>query len=229
MWIANYDDITGWSDSDSDDVLDTIDMGQIAITGVSTASEAVVTTGSAHGFNVGDEVYIIGTSPMTGLVGKHFVKTTPLATTMTLYMADGVTVFDSSALAPYSGSVVEVLTRPFFEVKTEDNIILANSNFKVTGGRFFVHQVGFKVLNSGAAVIEFFEGIALGRFVVIVLTKNGAYEIYGRGNGLTAREDDSVVSTNGPTNADAGITANLLGDELVLKEAFIPVDFPYIS
>lgn len=73
-----------------------------AISSVTKANPAVVGTTSAHGFVVGDSIYISGVGGMTKLNGRYFTVSSVTATTFALL---GV---DSSAYATYTsgGSVI---------------------------------------------------------------------------------------------------------------------------
>lgn len=77
------------------------------ITGVSTASLAVFTTSAAHGFSVGDYVYIKDLVWTTGNPvpdGIYVIKTTPLTTTFTL-TDDGVDVSTTGYTYSSGGTV----------------------------------------------------------------------------------------------------------------------------
>lgn len=74
-----------------------------SIAGVSRANPGVVTTTSAHGFNVGDRVYISGVGGMTELNNNnYYVNSVPSLATLTLRTASGAGI-DTSGYGAYSG------------------------------------------------------------------------------------------------------------------------------
>lgn len=86
----------------------------IAITNVTKANPAVVTTGVAHGYSNGDQVYISNVGGMTQVnstVGKQYLVAGATATTFQLHDLDGNNV-NSSAYTAYTsgGNVARVFT-----------------------------------------------------------------------------------------------------------------------
>jgi hypothetical protein len=75
--------ISGFSEIREDPGLESGNTTAVAVTG--EADDEVFTTAAAHGFVVGDRVYLTVTTGGAGLTtGYYFVKTRPLATTFTL-------------------------------------------------------------------------------------------------------------------------------------------------
>jgi hypothetical protein len=74
------------------------------ITAMTIANPAVFTTSLAHGFAVGDQIYIEGTG--TPQVQNKFfiVRTVPTTTTFTIFEEDGTTVVDSTGWAHSAGN-----------------------------------------------------------------------------------------------------------------------------
>lgn len=223
LYIANLDDILAWVDSDSDDILDTAEMGQVSITGITAANPGVVTTASAHGFSVGQTIWVVGTSAMTGLVGQHVIGTTPSSTTFTL------TGFDTTSLAAFGSSVVSAVPMPFVRISTDDNVVSATANHKITGGNYYEHIVSFKITRSDQPALDVIDQMSLAKMVALIKTKTGVWQVFGRENGLSVRADDGIVIANGPTAADSGITVTITGDSTLPLETVIITDIPMVA
>lgn len=74
----------------------------VAVTGATQANPVTITTGTAHGYAAGDEVYVSGVGGMTELNGRNFVVTsTPTTTTFTIEDKAGTPV-DGTAYGTYT-------------------------------------------------------------------------------------------------------------------------------
>lgn len=96
----------------------------VAITGITQANPAVVTTGASHGLATGDEVHIDGVVGMTEVNNERFTATVLTGTTFELRDSAGANVNTTGYTAYASGGTVY---RCFFEVTnsavTRDNTI----------------------------------------------------------------------------------------------------------
>jgi hypothetical protein len=81
----------------------------VAITGTTDATPIVVTTGAAHGYENGDQVYITGVATMTSINGKYFTVANKTATTFEL----------SGTTAPGSGAGTGGTVARVYEIATD--------------------------------------------------------------------------------------------------------------
>lgn len=80
---------------------------QAAITAITKANPGVFTTGAAHGFSVGDEVYIDSVVGMTNFnQGWYTINSVPLTTTFSLKDSTGTAVDTTNFTAYTSGGIV---------------------------------------------------------------------------------------------------------------------------
>lgn len=74
------------------------------VSAVTKANPGVVTTSAAHGWSVGDPVYVSGVGGMTQLAGNYVVNTTPSGSSLTLKNtpANGGAVVDTTAFTTFT-------------------------------------------------------------------------------------------------------------------------------
>jgi hypothetical protein len=210
IWLANWEDILSWTDTDSpaDGVLDKVTFkNTTTITGVTNANPGVVTA-AGHGFNSGDIVVIVGISPMDGLVGTHTVGTIVDANNFEL---EG---YDSTALSAFAGSSVTVQPGGFYQFVPVEGTLSTNSEETRGNGNIYftqtiTFQMGANALNQ--TMKDNLDNMGLGRFVAIVRNKSGSYKIFGQTNGLTANITDSHGAGDGDFG---GYTVTMNGVEV---------------
>lgn len=204
IYLTNWGQITGWSDTNTDNILDQVSFNTTTITDVSTANPAVVTA-VGHGLNSGDVIEIVGTSPMDGLVGQH---------TITVLTSDTFELvgYDSTALAPYGASVVVVQEGAFYEYEFEKDTASFNAELIISNGNKYIqHQLTMNTKNFSQAAQEQMDQLALSRTTAVAKDKNGNFVILGRNNGM---EPTALSLTSGTGAGDAyGYTIVLQGEE----------------
>jgi hypothetical protein len=98
----------------SNTISSTTGGASVAITGITVANPAVITTGAAHGLLAGDAIWISGTNtttvPAGGLNGLFYVVSTPLTTTLTVSATRGGTAIQTTAVTTGTGTLIKELT-----------------------------------------------------------------------------------------------------------------------
>lgn len=107
----------------------------IAISAVTQASPARLTTGAAHGLVTGDEIFISGVEGMTELNNRNFKVVLVDATNVDLKEMDNTTDLDSTGFGAYTtgGTIAEVfeLVTPYLEAELPE-IQFTQSNDVIT-------------------------------------------------------------------------------------------------
>lgn len=205
IFLANQDEIDSFT-LDTDGTIIDVVWKQKAISGVTAASPAVVTS-AAHDLADGDRVYIVlGTSTFAGIAGEWVVDN---VTTNTFELVGS----DTSASGTFSGTAS--IQGAFFEMEIDQQVASAAAPLTVSNGnRFFTQSVVFPLAHVDQATYNLVRELCLAKVVALVRTNdNGNTKAYGRLNGLQA---SAAEHTTGTAFGDfAGITVTLSGAETV--------------
>jgi hypothetical protein len=169
----------------------------VAITAITNATSAVVTTGSAHGFTVGDRVIIAGVTP-SGYNGSWAISAVGSATTFTIYV--GTALGAGSAFG------------------TAQGLTLGN----VTGMRLGTGTTAVAKTGAGAAIVTYVTASQLALDATYPLsTLNGSsrriryFVTWAAGVATANGIAEAVITNETPLSNVAGTAANTIARALL--------------
>ena len=107
----------------------------VAISGITNANPAVVTTAGAHGYSNGDEVVISGVLGMTQVNGRQFKVAGVTGTTFELRYMDNATTVNSALFGGYVAGSADLASRVYTLVSTYTETDMEDTRIKYVQSR----------------------------------------------------------------------------------------------